>query len=134
MDSNTYTPKFLALKEVEEIQIIADGNCFYRSISQALDKSQENYKYYRELIFNYIEQNKELLKQFFIRNDYETDAHYQSRYNSIIYSIRNNYTFAGYFEISTTSIILNLKIVIYYNTILGYNYLNEYKPNEKKIL
>ena len=97
MDSNTNTPKFLALNEVEEIQKIPDGNCFYRSISQALDKSQENYKYYRELIFNYIEQNKELLKQFFIRNDYETDAHYQSRYNSIIYSIRNNYTFAGDF-------------------------------------
>jgi len=120
MDSNTNTPKFLALNEVEEIQIIADGNCFYHSISRALDKSQENYKYYRELIFNYIEQNKELLKRFFIRNDNETDDHYQSRYNSFISSIKNNYTFTGYFEISTASIILNLKIVIYYNTILEY--------------
>ena len=130
MDSNTNTPKFLVLNEVEEIQIIADGNCFYHSLSQALDKSQENYKYYRKLIFNFIEQNKELLKRFFIRNDNEMDEHYQSRYNSFISSIRNNCTFADDFEISTASIILNLKIVIYYNTILGYKYLNEYKPND----
>ena len=93
-------------------KIIADGNCFYRSLSQALDKSQENYKYYRELIFNYIEQHKKLLSIFFTRNDNETDEHYESRYNSFISSIRNNYTFAGDFEISTASIILNLKYYV----------------------
>ena len=126
---NNIVSKFIGLNQVEEVQIVGDGNCLYRCLSQALDETQENHKYYRELIYNYIEQNKTLLSKFFIRNENETNEEYNERYNTFIKEIGKDGTFAGDFEISTASIILNRKIVIYYNTILGYNFLNEYKPN-----
>ena len=52
---------------VLEIQIIGDGNCYYHCLSQELDKTQENYQYYRNLIYNYIVENKDALQKFFLK-------------------------------------------------------------------
>ena len=115
---------------VLEIQIIGDGNCYYRCLSQELDKTQENYQYYRNLIYNYIVENKDALQKFFFKEDFETIDKYNERYESFIQSIKVNHTYAGDFEIASSSIILNKKIIIYYNTLTGYKLLNQYSPNE----
>ena len=115
---------------VLEIQIIGDGNCYYRCLSQELDKTQENYQYYRNLIYNYIVENKDALQKFFFKEDFETIDKYNERYESFIQSIKINHTYAGDFEIASSSIILNKKIIIYYNTLTGYKLLNQYSPNE----
>lgn len=117
-------------KDILEIQIIGDGNCFYRCLSQEIDQTQDNYRYYRALIYNYITQNKTHLQKFFFREETETTKNYNIRYEAFIESIKNDYTFAGDFEISSASILLNKNIIIYFNTLLGYKLLNKYYPNK----
>ena len=51
----------IRLSDVFEIQIIGDGNCLFRCLSLFNDKTQENYSYYREIIYNYIQLNKNKL-------------------------------------------------------------------------
>ena len=65
LDGKAYP--YIENKDIIEIQIIADGNCFYRCLSQEIDLTQENYKYYRSLMYNYIMQNKVELKNFFFK-------------------------------------------------------------------
>ena len=55
-----------------EIQIIGDGNCFYRCLYQELDHTQENYDYYRALIYNYIEAKIQYLQKFNPKEESET--------------------------------------------------------------
>ena len=59
-------------KYVEEIAMIADGNCFYRCLSQYQDLTQENHRYYRDLIYNYIHRKKKELKKFFFKEETES--------------------------------------------------------------
>ena len=54
----------LSLKDYAEISIIGDGNCFFRCLSQYFDNTQEYYDFYRQLVFNYIMDNKQTLKDF----------------------------------------------------------------------
>ena len=123
---------YLKRENVEEISIIGDGNCFYRCLSQIFDHYQENYSYYRLLIYNYIYKNKENLECFFIRSGNENDAEYRSRYYAFINQIRLNNTYAGDFEIAAASIIFQRKIIIYRDNISGYEFLNEYNPTVAK--
>ena len=55
MDSkNEESLQTLNRENYTEIKNISDGNFFYRCISQAMDNYQDNYLYYRHLIFVYI--------------------------------------------------------------------------------
>ena len=67
--------------------------------------------------------------KFFEWKENENEEDYNQRYITFINAIQNNGTFPGYFEISAAVIILNKKIIIYYNTFTGYNSLNEYNPS-----
>ena len=106
-------PKLLSSKEYTEISIIGDGNCFYRCLSIHIEKFQENYNYYRNLIYQYIEANKEVFKYFFEMNENETEEDYNDRYKKYIDSIKFDKTYAGDFEISSASIVLKKGIIIY---------------------
>ena len=46
-------------------KIYGDGNCFYRSLSMAMNGTERYYKNYRKIIIDYIEYRKEELKDFF---------------------------------------------------------------------
>ena len=72
-------PQTLSGENMHELKIIGDGNCFFRCLSQVIDKYQGNFQYYRHLIYIYIYQNKESLKCFFAREENETDEHYDNR-------------------------------------------------------
>ena len=45
------------------ISIGADGNCFFRALSKFFSGSEENYKYFRNIVYNYIIKNKDLYKE-----------------------------------------------------------------------
>ena len=45
------TPMYYKLEDMIEINIVGDGNCFFRCLSQVIDNTQENYHYYRILIY-----------------------------------------------------------------------------------
>ena len=96
LDGTAYP--YIENKDILEIQIIGDGNCFYRCLSQEIDQTQENYRYYIALIYNYIMQNKTDLQKFFFREETETTENYNIRYEAFIESIKNDYTYAGDFE------------------------------------
>ena len=68
----------------------------------------------------------------------ESDEQYEHRYNVFINSIRIDKTYAGDYEIVAAAIILQRKIIVYRNSITGYEFLNEYNsqnnPKEKILL
>ena len=66
LNGNAYNEIWLT--DVKVIQIIGNGNCLFRCLSLFKDKTQENYNYYRQLIFNYINSNKSKLKIFFLKD------------------------------------------------------------------
>ena len=80
-----------------EISVFGDGNCFFMCISMALEYTEENHQYYRNLVYNYIKHNKNQLEVFFERMDNETDQHYHERYDHFIENIKNEGTYAGDF-------------------------------------
>ena len=43
--------------EYGEIQMVGDGNCFYRCLAFHLERSQDNYDFYRNKIYHYIKKN-----------------------------------------------------------------------------
>ena len=51
-------------------------NCFFLCLSQHFENHQENHPYYRHLIYQYILQNKEILKHFFYKEANETTEKY----------------------------------------------------------
>ena len=67
LDGTAYL--YIENKDILKIQIIGDDKCFYRCLSQKIDQTQENYRYYRALIYNYIIQNKTHLHKFFLRRN-----------------------------------------------------------------
>ena len=67
----------------------------------------------------------------------EFDEHYEHRYNVFIDSIRIDKTYAGDYKIAEAAIILQRKIIVYRNSISGYEFLNEYNtnnPSKERIL
>ena len=53
--------------------MLGDGNSFFRCLSKYIEKTEENYKYYRQIVFDYINLNKDILKVFFPQYEDETD-------------------------------------------------------------
>ena len=125
-------PQTLSGENMHELKIIGDGNCFFRCLSQVIDKYQGNFQYYRHLIYIYIYQNKESLKCFFAREENETDENYENRYNIFVDSIRIDKTYAGDYEIAASAIILQRNIIVYRNSYFGYEFLNEYTTSNPK--
>ena len=125
------TPMYYKLEDMIEINIVGDGNCFFRCLSQVIDNTQENYHYYRILIYNYIYHNKEHMKNFFPINEKESDNDYNNRYLAFINTIKNNYNYAGDFELAAAAIVLHRKIIVYRNNFNGYEFLNEYNTTKE---
>ena len=127
------TQKNLNEKDYFEISIMGDGNSFYRCLSQYFDNYQEHHPFYRQLIYDYIVKNKELLKAFYPHDNDESIEQYNERYNRFIDSIQRDGTYAGNYEISAAALSLNVEIYIYRKTLLNYEFLQNYSPNENCI-
>ena len=116
--------------EFSEIGIIGDGNCFYRCLSMFYEYNQDNYRYYRRIIYEYISNNKNVFIPFFDKYDSESDLQFYERYNKCIEKINNNGVFAGDFELSSASSVLNKNIIVYRLTQDDeYEYIYKFKIN-----
>ena len=59
-------------------------------MSKFIDKTEDNYNYYRQIVFNYITLNKDILKVFFPQYDGETEEKFNQRYDIYIANIKND--------------------------------------------
>ena len=105
-------------------------NCFFLCLSQHFENHQENHPYYRHLIYQYILQNKEILKHFFYKEANETTEKYENRYNTFIEQIDTDCNYAGDFEISAASITLYIGIYILKKALGNYEFLQYYNNQE----
>ena len=92
---------------------MGNGNCFFRCLSQHFENHQENHLYYRHLIYTYIFQNRDILKDFFFKESNETTEDYEERYNTFIEAIDKEFNYGWEFKISTVAIALKMDIYIY---------------------
>ena len=105
--------KSKAPEDLNEISVLADGNCFFRSLSMCLEYNEDNHLYYRNIIYAFIKKNQDELKNFFPILDDESEENYLKRYNTFIETIKIEGNFAGDYEISAASIALYKEIIIY---------------------
>ena len=91
-----------------------------------LEKNENNYNYYRILIYKYIKSNKQIIKDFFYYLDNESEKGYNERYEKYIENIQNDKNYATDFEISTVAIVLKKTIIIYRKETFGYSFYNIY--------
>ena len=92
----------------------------------SIENNQDDHKYYRNLIYNYINVNKDILQVFFPENDEENETKFKERYKSFINEINKEGTYAWDFELSSACLALNKKIIVFSNQIEYYAYINEY--------
>ena len=123
--------KVLSKTEYCEVSVVGDGNCFFRCLSKYIGKTEDNYKFYRKIVYDYINLNKDILKVFFPQYEGETDENFNKRYDIYIANVKNDKNFATDFEISAASIILKKGIIIYKKTSNGYEFINHYTVNNK---
>ena len=77
-------------KDYHEIIVIGDGKCFNRCLSLQIEQHQENYNYYRQIIYNFIKHNKKTLKDFFDQKENEAQETYEERYDKFIEDIQKD--------------------------------------------
>ena len=123
----------LDTKDCNEI-IIGDGNCFYRCLSLQIEHNQDNYNYYRQIIYNFIKDNKKPLKDFFDQKENESKETYGQRYDKFIEDIQIDGNYSRDLEKSDVCIALNKKLIIYRNTNAGFEFINQYSPLDKNNL
>ena len=73
--------KFLYKTEYCEVAVVGDENCFFRCLSKYIEKTEDNYKFYRQKVYDYINLNKDILKVFFPQYEGETDLNFNKRYD-----------------------------------------------------
>lgn len=57
--------KVLYKTEYCKVAVLGDGNFFFRCLSKYIKKTEDNYKFYRQKVYDYINLNKDILKVFF---------------------------------------------------------------------
>jgi len=95
----------------------------------ALEYTEENHQYYRNLVYSYIKHNNNQLEVFFESLDNETEQHYHERYALFIENINNNGTYTGDYEISAGSLVLGKEINIYRKSFNGFELINKFTLN-----
>ncbi len=85
-------------------EVGGDGNCFFRSVCDQLEGSEDNHFYYRALACDYIEENKDFIK-FFIEDDIPIEKY--------ISDMRRDGVWGGNIEIYSLSQTLNVNFYIF---------------------
>ena len=104
----------------ENIPIIGDGNCLYRTISYYFNNNQYQYSQLRQTTYNYVKSNITKFYEYcYVENNiYYIDIEEDNNIHKYILddhveNIKKNGFFAGFIEINALSIILNRPIMIY---------------------
>ena len=92
-------PKGIFMRDVE-----GDGNCLFRSISDQIEGSEGNHRYYRDLALAHIKNNEEVFKLFLLED--ETLDEY-------IKDMDEDGTWGGHFELVALSEALNCNFCLH---------------------
>ena len=128
---NIYITKITNWKRIlpenyfNKIEVIADGNCFFRSVSKFFGGNEENHLYFRNVAYNYILKNKDK----FIENN---NIEYKDKVISLdeyISKINKPFNYSGELEIFAISKSCNISIYVfqYEENIKGYRLLYKYE-------
>lgn len=102
--TSTSITEQLKILNLQTINIIGDGNCFFRAISHQLFDQQNHYRELRNLSIMYMNQNKSIFKSFVTED---------KNINNYISRMSKNNTYADHLIITATAIALNQNIVIH---------------------
>ena len=121
---NVLMPKIIIKNSQSERDIIiipnsANGNCFYKSISQFYYNKEIYHIYFRKTIAEYIELNKqeECIKYPYIHKNEHDILTWHEYFNELILTG----CYAGEYEIINASKIYNCNFIIYKNANYNYN-------------
>ena len=93
-----------------EIDINEDGDCFFHAVSKFLSNEQKNHIYIRNIIYNYIDINKEIIKN---NNPFIHSNQKVIRFEEYLPNIIKSGNFAGELEIFATTKVFNISIYVY---------------------
>ena len=111
--------------EFQTLEIVGDGNCFYRCLSFFLLSDDQYYKEIKNEIIKWIDNNKELYLDFFgedEKNNISKEHSAEEEYNYI----KQKDSWGGYHTIEIACLVFNISIGIYTdngnNEYLRYSY------------
>ena len=114
------------------IQIIGDGNCFFRTVSKYIYGNENNYSILRKATYDYVKDNLTEFYEFCYVEDgcYYTDIEEGGvikKYvlDDYVEELKNDKVYSGYIEINAISKIIN-RVIILLET-LSYNDSYYYK-------
>ncbi|KAL5564319.1 hypothetical protein UlMin_027483 [Ulmus minor] len=91
---------------VKIIEVIADGNCFFRALADQIEGNEEEHMKYRHMV-NYNKRNNHEMFEPFIEDEVPFDEYCQS--------IENDGTWAGHMELQIDSLVTRSNICIHRN-------------------
>ena len=94
------------------IEIEKDGNCHYKNISYLFTKKEIYYEYYRTLLFDYIQNNKNYLIRESLYISFNNKI---IKLEDYILEIILNFIYAGDFVIANSIKLFNINIAIYFS-------------------
>ncbi|KAL5713996.1 ubiquitinyl hydrolase 1 [Ranunculus cassubicifolius] len=86
------------------IQVTADGNCFFRSMADQLEGSEEEHQKYRNMVVQYIMKNRE---------DFEPFIEDGVPFDQYCKSMAEDGTWAGHMELQAASLVTRSNICIH---------------------
>lgn len=92
------------------IEIYSDGNCFYRALSKFMTDKEDYYHYFRNTIYNYIEDNKDIIFKY---NKYLDYRNTYIHYLDYIDKIKELSFYAGETEIITAVKLFKINIYVF---------------------
>jgi len=87
-------------------QIVSDGNCYFRAVSDQLSGSQEGHIVLRALIIDFISQNRQKFEPYIDREHF-------SSWEDFLYRMRQHGTFADGTIIVASAISLRKQVIIH---------------------
>ncbi|KMZ76449.1 putative OTU domain-containing protein [Zostera marina] len=94
----------LDLLGLKIIEVVSDGNCFFRALAEQLDGNQEQHEKYRHMVVQYIIEHKEDFEPF-IEDDVPFETYCKS--------MNKDGTWAGHMELQASSLIIRSNICIH---------------------
>ncbi|KAG0569919.1 hypothetical protein KC19_6G125000 [Ceratodon purpureus] len=94
----------LGLLDLKVVQVTADGNCFFRAVSEQLEGDEEEHSKYRKMVVDYLQEHRE---------DFEPFVEDEVPFDDYLKNMREETTWAGHMEIQATSLVTRTNICIH---------------------
>ncbi|XP_078173987.1 SEC-C motif-containing protein / OTU-like cysteine protease family protein isoform X1 [Carex rostrata] len=94
----------LDLLGLKIIEVVADGNCFFRSLADQLEGNEEEHARYRAMVVQYIRNHRE---------DFEPFIEDEVQFDDYCKSMEEDGTWAGHMELQAASLVTRTNICIH---------------------